>query len=244
MSVLLIWFAYPQDVHSQSSGRQIRVGDTVEKLVELRGDEKKRTQRDEYDVWWYRSVAPSQADIYYSEREIIVFISAYIEDRTTLQSYIDQIGEFPQASFYRYDHQLADSLTQRVHVWFDQGISVITSGESVDSRVLREDQFEPMSLGEYWRTWGEKYAENKKVVLGDSDGSVSDQDSVEEIGDTEEELMQEEASFTLRIRRGVVVFVGALLLFVFVGLLLRKKDKKIEIDQIRDTTYTDNTHED
>jgi hypothetical protein len=109
-----------------------------------------------YEVLWYTSVAPSFADFYYFQNNQLRRISlARQSTKETLDSYTKQLG---QAGDSRLAYSgTGDSLVQYVHVWPEKGQAIITSGNASESGVLRSEIFSPVTLENFYQTWGKEF---------------------------------------------------------------------------------------
>lgn len=211
LGLLLLFFSLLPSVYA--SENKAAVGATKEELFEINGKATKETQEKGHQVLWYSSTAPSFASLYYiNDINKIEFISLYVEnEKRLLQSYIDNHGA-PVSSRYLYKESLQDSLHQRIHIWPEKGISVITIGSALDSVVVREMHFVPTNISSYYETWGLQYKENKEATI-----SSSLTPSISSVS------IQTRTTFVpwLFIIIGLCIFGGILIFFI--AIVLRKK---------------------
>lgn len=184
----------------------LEIGQSIQSVLHELAEPYDTIRQDEYVLYRFNSSAPSFADFLYSTDGNIVLISdSKHGEELMLQSYIDQLGD-PDVSIFLYDESLADSLKQRIHIWASEGKAVITSGSALDSPVLREDTFTPMSLDEYWESWGSTYVGNEEVEIRESllASREIENGEVVEIEDT----IEKERSTNLR---NVLIVIGIVL---------------------------------
>ncbi|MFC1626819.1 hypothetical protein ACFL1P_01290 [Patescibacteria group bacterium] len=211
---------YSQSVSAQESGVSLGMG--KHELLESLGEPKKETLEDGYTVLWYDSIAPSFGTFYFIDNTgKTVFISLNKKDENILlKTYIDQYDN-PELSIKRYSDDLADSLRQHVHIWPDQGMVVITGGPVLDSPVLREMQFDPVSLDEYFDTWGKDFEGNTEVAI---QSNVAVRDSRLDREERMEKEEDDQTSLRIEIIIGVIVIISLVFVMV-VGLFVKKKWK-------------------
>lgn len=138
---------------------------TQGEAISLLGEPLQQTDEQELHVLWYSSPIPGQGDyLYFKNDQLVKFTLNTEKEYLGLNTYVEKYG-IPERSTYIYDDTLQDSLTYRQHIWFSQGIAVLTTGESTDSLVVREEYFASQKQEEYLQGIGKELADKKEISL-------------------------------------------------------------------------------
>lgn len=132
-------------------------------VVESLGNPVKETTESGMTILWYGYKAPELADFYYFKDENLVLISkGYYQTPKSFREYLSAYGN-PDVSVRKYTGE--DSLQETVHIWASKGHAVTTVGSDKNSSVIREDMYTPVTLQEYFATWGVNIVQNQKVTI-------------------------------------------------------------------------------
>lgn len=134
-----------------------------QQVLDSLGAPVKETTESGMMVLWYGYNAPTLADFYYFNNESLAFISkSYYQNPKVFSEYLAQYGT-PAQSVRKYASD--DSLMQTVHIWPAAGRAVTTVGSDRNSNVVREDTFAPLTLQQYFTSWGVNIAQNQHVTI-------------------------------------------------------------------------------
>lgn len=160
----------------------------------------------------YTSIAPSLADYYTFQNNKLTYISkSYYANPKDVSPYISRYGQ-PPYSVYKFPKNSEDSLLTVVHAWPQAGVAVTTQGglSQQDARVIREDQYAPITLNEYQASWGRDYANNELATFS-AQSLISPPNTLS----NQSEILRGPFEITL----GIVI----LLIFVLVALRRRRR---------------------
>ena len=143
----------------------ILLGDTQEQIDGELGTPLMRTDKNDVEIFWYTSKSPVIADfVYLRAGEVAMKSLSVFSQDVPIQQYIDQFGP-PAHSVRKYPPQFRDPTRETIHVWPDQGIAIISLGNSLGSKVIREQQFLPTNLETYLSTWWSDLVTSKNEVV-------------------------------------------------------------------------------
>jgi len=125
----------------------------------------KQTQEKGFQILWYKSQAPSEADFYFLQNGKVTLISkSYYLNPKKFSDYLSQYGN-PAYSVRKAPPGTPDSLRLTVHVWPDVGHAVTTIASSQASEVIREEMFAQTTIKEYLQTYGSDLVGHSTVVI-------------------------------------------------------------------------------
>lgn len=135
---------------------------TKEELEVDKGSPKKVSQEDDL-YYWYGSIVAHKAEIYRIHNNHIVWLAIDLtNDKLSVNDFVELWGE-PEYSVKRYEE--ADSFHNKVLAWPSKGRVLLVNGDSLYSRVVRMEFFQPETLDQYLTNWGKDYANKEKVNL-------------------------------------------------------------------------------
>lgn len=136
---------------------------SYEEIVSKLGQPLKETDNDGFLILRYHSNSPSLASYLYLKDGRLVYKSIGIgKSELQLQFFLDAYKQ-PERSLLRYGQ--GDSLGLIAHIWPNQGIAAISMGSLPSSSLYQIQEFIPMSLEEYFKTWGKEFANNQIIQV-------------------------------------------------------------------------------
>jgi len=141
----------------------IQLNDDYSKVIEVLGEPLGKMEFNENDVYRYGSQSSLRANFVYLKDGKVVAKSVSIQgDDKTLEMFIQKYGA-PAKSFPKYTENRHDSFSTTMHVWPDKGIELTTFGFSQSNTAVRIKEFAPLSLDEYFQSWGKNEINNSQT---------------------------------------------------------------------------------
>jgi hypothetical protein len=146
--------------------QQIPLNTPLNQVLSTAGQPLKESTEGNFKVLWYTSSVPGKSDNFYFVNNNLYAKAWRVDGDVLLQKYLDEFGQ-PTATYFLYEGVASgsDSLIQTMHVWPEQGLSILTLGKSPASQVIRQYELPSTSLEEYLSQWQVKNVEQKTATI-------------------------------------------------------------------------------